>query len=39
MIALFINPQGNATRTEALTAVLNTLNFNPQVKMLLDSLN
>jgi hypothetical protein len=33
------DPQGNATRAEALTVVLNALNLNPQVKTLLDSLN
>jgi hypothetical protein len=33
------DPKGNATRGEALTVVLNVLNLNPQVKMLLDSLN
>jgi hypothetical protein len=33
------DPQGNATRAEALTVVLNALNLNPQVKILLDSLN
>jgi hypothetical protein len=32
-------PQGNATRAEALTVILNVLNLNPQVKMLLDNLN
>ncbi|MBP1963095.1 S-layer homology domain-containing protein [Paenibacillus aceris] len=36
--ALF-DPQGNSTRAEALTIVLNALNLNPQVKILLDSLN
>jgi hypothetical protein len=33
------DPQGNATRAEALTIVLNVLNLNPQVKKLLDNLN
>ncbi|NOU98500.1 S-layer homology domain-containing protein [Paenibacillus planticolens] len=36
--ALF-DPQGNSTRAEALTIVLNALNLNPQLKTLLDSLN
>ncbi|MEC0180297.1 S-layer homology domain-containing protein [Paenibacillus peoriae] len=33
------DPQGNATRAEALTIVLNALNLHPQVKNLVDSLN
>ncbi|TXK83539.1 S-layer homology domain-containing protein [Paenibacillus sp. N3.4] len=33
------DPQGNATRAEALTVLLNALNLNPQVKILIDSLN
>jgi hypothetical protein len=33
------DPQGNVTRSEALTIVLNALNLNPQVKTVLDSLN
>ncbi|MGO4495174.1 S-layer homology domain-containing protein [Paenibacillus sp. 2RAB27] len=36
--ALF-DPQGNSTRAEALTIILNALNLNPQLKTLLDSLN
>ncbi|MCY9665674.1 S-layer homology domain-containing protein [Paenibacillus alginolyticus] len=33
------DPQGNSTRAEALTIILNALNLDPQVKTLLDSLN
>jgi hypothetical protein len=33
------DPQGNSTRAEALTIILNALNLNPQLKTLLDSLN
>lgn len=33
------DPQGNATRAEALTIVLNALNLHPQVKNLVGSLN
>lgn len=32
------DPQGNATRAEALTVILNVLRLDPQVKALLDSL-
>lgn len=33
------DPQGKATRSDALMIILNTLNLNPQVKALLDSLS
>lgn len=33
------DPQGNATRAEALIVIINTLNLEPQVKALLESLN
>ncbi|MEK0316744.1 immunoglobulin-like domain-containing protein, partial [Cohnella sp. 56] len=33
------DPKSNATRAEALTLILNTLNLNPDIKMLLESLN
>ncbi|WP_143760281.1 S-layer homology domain-containing protein [Paenibacillus sp. FSL R5-0766] len=33
------DPKGNATRAEALEIILNTLNLDPQVKSLLDSLS
>jgi hypothetical protein len=33
------DPHGNSTRSEALTVILNALNLNPQLKILLDSLD
>lgn len=33
------DPKGTSTRAEALTIILNALNLNPQIKILLDSLN